>query len=165
MKLPPISRSPFNKIEGPRRIILHDCSHQDAILDLGEPLGCYGISWRSSRLIQPAIALSQDELTLWVGVDQHLVELDLQDGHIRLSLPLHERLLNILTMEFRTIALAELEVLLFNNYDCSIETIQDLPEIAAKMTVVGYNLIIETIDGQRLTFNLEIDKIQQANLL
>ena len=165
MKLQAISQLQFNQIEGLRRIIVHDCSHQFAILDLGEPLGYYGISWRNSPLIQPAIALSKDELTLWVGVDQHLVAIDLQDGHICLSLPLHEPLFNIVTMEFRTIVITELEVLLFNNYDCSIEDIKDLPEIATGIQVIGSDLIIEMIDGQRLTFNLEIDKIQDVNLV
>lgn len=55
MKLQPISQLQFNQIGGPRRIIVHESSHQFAILDLGEPLGYYGISWRSSPLIQPAI--------------------------------------------------------------------------------------------------------------
>ncbi len=163
MKLQHISQAEFNLIEGVRRIIVHDCHHQFALLDLGQPLGRYGISWRSSTIIQPVIMPSKDELTLWVGVDQHLVAIYLQSGRIRLSMPMHENIFNIFTMEFRTIVLTELEVLLFNNYDCSIELIEDLPEIAAGMTVAGSDLVIGLIDGRSLTLNLETYKIQEDN--
>ncbi|MGK7900320.1 MAG: hypothetical protein AB4352_02700 [Hormoscilla sp.] len=160
MKLQHISQAEFNQIEGVRRIIVHDCPHQFALLDLGEPLGHYGISWRSSPIIQPVIIPSKDELTLWVGVDQHLAAIDLRSGRIRLSMAMHENIFNIFTMEFRTIVLTELELLLFNNHDCSIESIEDLPEIAAGMTVAGSDLVIGLIDGRSLTLNLETCKLQ-----
>ena len=38
MKLHDISQAELNQIEGVRRIIVHDCPHQFAVVDLGEPL-------------------------------------------------------------------------------------------------------------------------------
>ncbi|MBC6477435.1 MAG: hypothetical protein GDA56_06205 [Hormoscilla sp. GM7CHS1pb] len=73
MKLQHISQAGYDRIEGVRRIIVHDCPHQFALLDLGEPLGHYGISWRSSPIIQPVIMPSKDELTLWLEVDPILL--------------------------------------------------------------------------------------------
>ena len=52
MKIQPITKAEFDRIEPSRRVIVHDYPHQFAILNLGEPLGCYGLSWRSSPIIQ-----------------------------------------------------------------------------------------------------------------
>lgn len=57
MKIQSISKSEFDRIEGSRRVIVHDYPHQFAVLDLGEPLGCYGLSWRSTPMIQPEVVL------------------------------------------------------------------------------------------------------------
>lgn len=155
MKIQPITKPEFDRIEPSRRVIVHDYPHQFAIVNLGEPLGCYGLSWRSSPIIQPEIELSPDNLTLWIGVDQRLAAIDLQDGHICLALSLHTNLFQILTLESRTIVLTELEVLLFNNSDCSIQCIKSLPEIAADISISGSDLIIRLIDERRLTLNLQ----------
>ena len=98
MKLKHISRAEFERIEGARRVIVHDYPHQFALLDLGEALGHYGLSWRSSPIVQPEIELSKDELTLWVGVDQRLAAIALEDGHIRAIVPLHTHLFQILPL-------------------------------------------------------------------
>ena len=70
MKLEIISESEFNQIDGLRKIIINEHSHQFARLDLGKPDRQYGLSWGSST-IQPAIETSTDARTIWVGVDGH----------------------------------------------------------------------------------------------
>jgi hypothetical protein len=42
-----IRESEFNQIEGSRRAIAHDHAHRFAVLDLGDALDCYGLSWPS----------------------------------------------------------------------------------------------------------------------
>lgn len=161
MKIKHISKSEFDRIEGSRRIIVHDYPHQFAVLDLGKPLGYYGLSWRSSPIIQPEIQLSKDKLTLWVGVDQRLTAIDLQSGHMRMLMPLHNNLFQILPLDSRTIILTELEVLLFNNYDCSIQCIKALPEISADISVVGEDLAIRLMDDRCLILNLKTYKLKE----
>jgi len=53
-------------------------------------------------------------------------------------------------MDSRTIVLTELEVLLFNNYDCSIGCIKAIPEISADISVVREDLVIPLMDSRRL---------------
>ena len=60
--------------------------------------------------------------------------------------------------------LCDQKLLLFNNYDCSIDSNEDLPEIAAGMTVAGSDLVIVLIDGRSLTLNFETCKMQEHNL-
>jgi hypothetical protein len=55
----------FKKIEASRRAIAHDHARNFAVLDLGDTLGCYGLSWRS-ELVEPIVELSSDELAVWV---------------------------------------------------------------------------------------------------
>ncbi|XGV98190.1 MAG: hypothetical protein ACAF41_04495 [Leptolyngbya sp. BL-A-14] len=158
-----ISLEDFQAIDGVRRIIVHDHPRQFARLDLGEPLGCYGLSWRSDLpVIQPVIAYARDRQTLWVGVDQRLAAIDLRDGHICLSLALYSYLFQIVPLSDRTIILNELEVLLFNNADCSLGHIESLPEIAADCSVTGTNLNIRLYDDRRLALNLQTYKLEEA---
>ncbi|MCL1472445.1 hypothetical protein [Argonema antarcticum] len=163
MNIQAISQAEFNKIEGVRHIIVHDCSHQFAILDLGEQLEHYGLSWRSSHIIQPVTTLSKDGRTLWVGVDQRLAAIDLQDGHICLSISLHTPLFQILALDDSIVVLTELDVLLFNNSDRSIRCLEGLPEIAADMTVNRSDLVIRLIDENRLILNLDTLELKEQS--
>ncbi len=154
MNIQPISQAEFNQIEGVRRLIVHDYPHQFAILNLDERNGNYGLSWRSSPIIQPVIIQSKDERILWVGVDQKLAAIDLQDGRICLSMSLHTPLFQILPLDDCTVVLTELDILIFNNSDLSIRYLEGLPEIAADLTVHDGDLIIRLIDENRLILNL-----------
>ena len=163
VNLQSISLEDFQAIDGVRRVIVHDHPWQFARLDLGEPLGCYGLSWRSNLpLIQPVIAYAHDRQTLWIGVDQRLAAIDLRDGHICLSLSLYSHLFQILPTSDCTIVLNELEVLLFSNSDCSLGHIQPLPDIAAGCSVTGSNLHIRLLDDRHLTLNLQTYKLEEA---
>jgi len=51
MKIKPISEAEFKQLEGARRVIVHDHPRQFALLDLGQSIGPYGLSWRSSAII------------------------------------------------------------------------------------------------------------------
>ncbi|MBW4470197.1 MAG: hypothetical protein KME45_07300 [Stenomitos rutilans HA7619-LM2] len=154
VNLQSISLEAFQAIDGARRIIVHDHPRQFARLDLGESLGCYGLSWRSNLpLIQPVIAYAHDRQTLWVGVDQRLAAIDLQDGHISLSLALYYNLFQILPTRDWVAVLTELEVLLFANSDCSLFCSQALPDLAAELLIVNSDLVIRLDDDRRLSLN------------
>lgn len=149
MKLQSIEESEFNKIDGSRRVIVNNHSHQFAVLDLGEPLGCYGLSW-GSHIIEPVIELSTEQRTLWIGVDQRLAAIDLQDGHIRVAMPLIGNIFQILIVDDVTAVLTELEVILFNS-SCSIRCIQGLPDLSSEISVSGSDFVIQLFDGSSLT--------------
>ncbi len=44
MRIQSISESEFKQIDGARRVIVHDYPQKFGLLDLGESLGCYGLS-------------------------------------------------------------------------------------------------------------------------
>ena len=69
MKIKTIDESEFCKLEGSRQVISHEFARKFAVVDLDNPLGCYGISWRSD-LVEPSITLSHSGITIWIGVDQ-----------------------------------------------------------------------------------------------
>ncbi len=149
MKIQTISKSDFKKIEGSRRVIVNDHPHQFAVLNLGEPLGCYGLSW-GSDIITPVVELSTAQRTLWIGVDQRLAAINLQDGNIRLAMPLHTNIFQILIVDDLIAVLTELEVLLFNS-DCSIRCFQGLPDLSSEISVSGSDFVIQLFDGSSLT--------------
>ncbi|MBW4693751.1 MAG: hypothetical protein KME27_18555 [Lyngbya sp. HA4199-MV5] len=160
-----ITAEDFQTIDGARRIIVHDHPRQFARLNLGEPLGCYGLSWCSDLpLIQPVIQHSHDRQTLWVGVDQRLAAIDLQDGHISLSLALYYNLFQILPTRDWVAVLTELEVLLFDNSDCSLFCSQALPDLAAELSIINSDLVIRLHDDRRLNLNLQTAKLVSIGL-
>ena len=63
MKIKSIRESEFNLMEGVRQIIVHDYSHKFAILDLGEKLGSYGISWRYLLCAESPGTRAQQEIS------------------------------------------------------------------------------------------------------
>lgn len=149
MNIQIIGESEFKKIEASRRAIAHDYALKFAVLDLGDPLCCYGLSWRS-ELIEPIVEVSTDGLTVWVGVDQQVAAICLSQGQIRLSLPLNSNLVQILVGDKLTAVLTEDEVLLFNP-DFSIRLIKGLPDLAEEIVMVDESgLEIRLMSGESL---------------
>ena len=149
MNIQIIGESEFKKIEASRRAIAHDHARRFAVLDLGDTLGCYGLSWRS-ELIEPIVEVSTDGLTVWVGVDQQVAAICLSQGQIRLSLPLNSNLVQIRVGDKLTAVLTEDEVLLFNP-DFSIRLIKGLPDLAEEIVMVDESgLEIRLMSGESL---------------
>ena len=149
MNIQIIGESEFKKIEASRRAIAHNDARKFAVLDLGDPLCCYGLSWRS-ELIEPIVEVSTDGLTVWVGVDQQVAAICLSQGQIRLSLPLNSNLVQILVGDKLTAVLTEDEVLLFNP-DFSIRLIKGLPDLAEEIVMADESgLEIRLLSGKRL---------------
>ena len=151
MNIQTISESEFNKIEGIRQIIVHDHSHKFSILDLGEKLGYYGLSWRSFSL-EPIVQVSSEENIVWIGIDQKLASICLQSGRLLVALPLTTYIVQIIIINRVTAVLTEEEILLFNPGG-SIRFSEDLPDQGMGMSVVGENLVIKMLDGDSLTIN------------
>lgn len=158
MKLRTISEQEFNSYEGCRQIITEEHARQFAALDLGGPLGSYGLGWNSSEIIEPELELSPDELTAWVGVNQYLAAIDLATGRIRVAVKLHSNLLEIIAVERLTVVRAETEVLLFNP-DFSIFFNEGFPNVTEEITIVNDKLEIHFLDGQSLTLDLQMGSI------
>lgn len=149
MKIQIIEESEFKKIEASRRAIAHAHARKFAVLDLGDTLGCYGLSWRS-ELIEPIVELSSNELAVWVGVDQQVAAISLSQGQIRLSLALNSNLVEIRMRDKFTAALTEDEVLLFNP-DFSIRLIKGLPDLAEEIVMADESgLEIRLMSGASL---------------
>lgn len=152
MQIQLINESEFNKLEGVRQVIVHDYSHKFALVNLGETLGCYGLSWRS-QLVEPIVEFSTQNI-VWIGIDQQLAAICLQNGRIRLALPLTSNIIQILTLDTVTAVLTEEEVLLFNPGG-SIRYTKALKDTAMELLVVGDNLVIQLLEGESLTLNPE----------
>jgi len=154
MNIQIIGESEFKKIEASRRAIAHNDARKFAVLDLGDPLCCYGLSWRS-ELIEPIVEVSTDGLTVWVGVDQQVAAICLSQGQIRLSLPLNSNLVQILVGDKLTAVLTEDEVLLFNA-DFSIRLIKGLPDLAEEIVMVDESgLEIRLMSGESLFWDTQ----------
>ena len=149
MNIQIIGESEFKKIEASRRAIAHSHARKFAVLDLGDSLSCYGLSWRS-ELIEPIVEVSTDGLTVWLGVDQQVAAIYMSQGQIRLSLPLNSNLVQILVGDKLTAVLTEDEVLLFNP-DFSIRLIKGLPDLAEEIVMVDESgLEIRLMSGESL---------------
>jgi hypothetical protein len=149
MNIQIIGESEFKKIEASQRVIAHDYARKFAVLDLGDSLSCYGLSWRS-ELIEPIVEVSTDGLTVWLGVDQQVAAIYMSQGQIRLSLPLNSNLVQILVGDKLTAVLTEDEVLLFNP-DFSIRLIKGLPDLAEEIVMVDESgLEIRLMSGESL---------------
>ena len=153
MNIQIIGESEFKKIQASRRAIAHDHARKFAVLDLGDTLGCYGLSW-CSELIEPMVELSSDELAVWVGVDQQIAAICLSQGQISLSLVLNSNLVQILIADRLTAVLTEDEVLLFNP-DFSIRLIKGLPDLAEEIAMVQSGLEIRLMSGESLILDTQ----------
>lgn len=150
MLLKSISKSEFKQIDPARQILVHEYPRQFAMLDLGQPLGCYGLSWESSSHIQPVIERSTDRRTLWIGVDRRLAAIDLQQGNVCISLSVIMPIFQILIVEDLTAILTELEVLLFSA-NRTLKCFDVLPDLTANISVYGSDFMIQMFDGSSFT--------------
>lgn len=153
-----IDKLDFIKIEGSRQVIAHDYARKFAVIDLGNSLGCYGLSWRST-LVEPIIELSPDKQMIWLGVDQQLAAISLHQGKICASLTLNTNILQILNVDKLIAVLTEDEVLLFNP-DSSIRLIKGLPSLAEDIFVTNTNLVIRLLEGGSLTLDPQIGTLK-----
>jgi hypothetical protein len=160
MKIQTISKSAFNQIEAVRQVIAHEYSHKFALLDLGDSLGCYGLSWRS-QLVEPIVELSTTQKLVWIGVDQQLAAICLQSGRIVLAMPLTSNIIQILIMEPITAVLTENEILIFNP-NGSLRFNHGLPDIPEEVSIVGTTLLIRLIEGNSLTLEPQIGVIKEG---
>jgi hypothetical protein len=153
MKIETITKSEFDKIPGIRQIICHEYAQTFACLDLGEVLGCYGLSWRS-QLVELSIEHSTDKTMLWIGIDRQLVAICLQSGRICLAMPLTANLIQMAIIQKITAVLTENEILLFNT-NGSLRVNYGLPDCPEQFSITGNNLEIELIEGDSFSLNVE----------
>ena len=151
ISIQPISESQFQQLEGVRQIIAHEFSRQFALLDLGESLGSYGLSWRSDRL-EPTIAVSPTQNAVWIGVEQQLAAICLNSGQILVRLPFCTYIVQILSLPEVIAVLAEEEIVLFN-LGGSIRFSDNLPDQGVEMSVVGDDIAIALLEGETLKIN------------
>lgn len=161
MNINNIDESQFQKIDSIRKIIVHDNARRFASINLRN-LGKCGLSWRSD-LIEPMVMFSPDESTVWIGVDQQLVALDLNQGKISVALPLNSSVVQILALSLITVVLTELEVFLFN-LDNSIQCVKGLPDIGSEIFIQGKDLIICLLDGNVLILNIETGNFKENTM-
>lgn len=160
MKIQTISETEFNQIESVRQVIAHEHSHKFALLNLGDRIGNYGISWRS-QLVEPILQLSTNQNLVWMGVDQQLAAICLQSGRIALAMPLTSNILQILIMEPITAVLTEHEVLLFNP-NGSLRFNHGLPDIPEDIAIVGTKLVIKLMEGDSLTLDPQTGSFKEG---
>jgi hypothetical protein len=158
MKLIDIDRATFEQLDPTRRIIDAPHSHRFAIVELAK-LGRYGLGWNST-LIEPSIATVADSM-LWIGVDEKIVALELDQGTILVALPLHYPLFEILEVGSAIVIITELEILVFNQ-NGSLRFTRGLPDIAAKWSFQDDQMSIELLDQSTLLLNLHSGKVLSA---
>lgn len=159
MKIETISKAEFDKIPGIRQIICHEYAQTFACLDLGEVLGCYGLSWRG-QLVELSIEHSHDKKLLWMGVEQQLVAICLERGRICLAMPLTGNLIQMAVIQKVTVVLTENEILLFNP-NGSLRFNRGLPDFPEQFSTIGNNLVIQLMEGDRFSLNLQTGQFQK----
>ena len=159
MKIETISKSELDKIPGIRQIICHEYAQTFACLDLGEFLGCYGLSWRSQS-VELSIEHSHDRKMLWMGIEQQLVAICLQSGRICLAMPLTANLIQMAIFPKVTAVLTENEILLFNP-NGSLRFKRGLPDVPEQFSALDNNLVIELMEGDRFSLNLQTGQFRK----
>jgi hypothetical protein len=157
MKIIKSDRTQFQQLDSARRIISQDHARRFAIVDLGT-LGQFGLGWQSDRL-EPIVILSQS--LVWIGIDQKLVALRLDYGTIQLAMPLGYSLLEILRFNALTVAISELEVLVFNS-DASLRLLKGLPDIAIEAFIEGDRLLIRCLDNRLMKLDVQTGEMLAA---
>ncbi|NEP37951.1 MAG: hypothetical protein F6K35_01170 [Okeania sp. SIO2H7] len=158
MKLETIEESSFKHIEGIRQIIFHDRSHQFAILNLGDKLGNYGLSWRSNHT-KPIIEYSPVQKLLWIGIDQQLAAICQQTGRLNLRMPLTSNIISLLFYQEITVVTTENQLLIFNP-NGSIRCSKGLPDMPEEISIVCDNLLIQFLEENSFLVNLQTGKIE-----
>ncbi|MBW4509960.1 MAG: hypothetical protein KME64_26115 [Scytonematopsis contorta HA4267-MV1] len=159
MRIKNIEQSKFNEIDKVRQIIVHKNARRFTLIDLGEQLGHYAISCRSD-LIEPIFVLSTQQI-LWIGIDQQLVALNLNTGHIIVSLSSVTNILQILAVDTVAAVLTESELLLFNS-DGSIRFIKGLPELGSSISISDSDVEIHDIEGDILIIDTQTGTFKQS---
>lgn len=149
MKIQDISREEFEVLDRSRKLVVHDHPRRYALLDLNEGGGRFGLCWRSDQ-IEPLLQTSPDDEILWLGVDQHLVAVELKSGRVRLSMALDTSLLQMVAEKDFIVVLTENEVQVYNWDGPSRMTkgLLDLPDFA---TFKGGVLTVRLVDGTAVT--------------
>ncbi len=159
MKIETISKSEFDKIPGIRQIVCHEYAQKFARLDLGEVLGDYGLSWRSQS-VELSIEYSTNQEMLWIGIDRQLVAIGLESSRICLAMPLTGNLIQMAIIEKVTAVLTENEILLFNP-NGSLRFNHGLPDFPEQFSIIGNNLAIQLMEGDRFSLNLETGQFRK----
>jgi hypothetical protein len=159
MKIATITRSEFDRIPGIRQIICHEYAQIFACLDLGEVLGCYGLSWRS-QLVELNIDRSTDKKMLWMGIEQQLAAICLESGRICLAMPLTANLIQMAIVREVTAVLTENEILLFNP-NGSLRLNRGLSDVPEQFSAIDDNLVIELVEGDRFSLNVETGQFRK----
>jgi hypothetical protein len=110
-----ISKEEFYDIDGARRIIVHEpqFTHRYTILET-EKVGHYGLAWCSS-LVEPEFQINADGNILWIGIDRQVVAIDLTDGRIRFSFPLHGNFLKFTLQDDFVFIISDGAVMVLNS--------------------------------------------------
>ena len=151
MKVKRISEQEFNQIDGCHQIIAEEYARQFATLKLSNNV--YGLAWNSGELIEPEVVLLPDGQAAWVGVNQYLVVIEVETGHVRVSMKLLSNILEIIAVERLVAVRAEIEILLFKQ-DFSILFDECFPDITEKISIINDKLSIQFLEGY--TFLLDI---------
>lgn len=151
MKLTNINKLEFDRLEGVRKIIVHDYAQRFASLDLGNSLGIYGMSWTSVSL-DPIIIVSEEQNIVWLGVDRQVAAIALETGRILMSLPLNINIVQIQAIGQITAVLTEEEIFLFNP-GCSLRLHEDLPDQGIALLQKDENIMIQMLEGETLIIN------------
>lgn len=159
MKIETISKSEFDQIPAIRQIICHQYAQKFVRLDLGEVLGYYGLSWRS-QLVELSIEYSTDKKMLWIGIDRQLVAICLESGRLSLAMPLTANLIQMAVIQKVTAVLTEDEILLFNP-NGSLRFNRGLPDFPEQFSTIGNNLVIQLVEGDRFSLNLQTGQFQK----
>ncbi|NJL22193.1 MAG: hypothetical protein HC895_17445 [Leptolyngbyaceae cyanobacterium SM1_3_5] len=158
-----VSEDVFNQIDGVRQIIADEYPRRFVIIELEGELGSYGLSWNSD-LIQPIVKRSNDQSTLWIGVDRQLAAICLRTGQVLLKLNLFTNLIDIGFADSRAAAIAETEVFVFNE-NATMMVSYGLPEIAIDAVFLQSKLVVKLLDGQEFTIDLQTGKSEFSNPL
>jgi len=159
MQIHSISQSEFNQIPAIRQIIVHEYARKFACLDLGETLGCYGLSW-CSELVDLTIEYSTDKNLLWIGIDRQLAALCLSSGRICVAMPLTANLIQIKIVQEVTAVLTEHEILLFNR-NGSLRFNHGFPDLPEEIIINEDNLTIRLMDGDSFKLNPQTGEFRQ----
>ena len=112
----------------------------------------------SGELIEPEVVLSPDGQAAWVGVNQYLVAIEVETGHVRVSMKLPSNILEIIAVERLVAVRAEIEVLLFNQ-DFSILLAEFFPDITEEISIISDKLSIRFLEGYTLILDIQTGEL------
>lgn len=162
MKIQSITQSNFDKVEAIRQVIVHKHAHRFALLDFSE-LGSYGLSWRSQE-VEPLVELSEAGCLVWIGIEQQLAAIDMNNGRLALVMPVTSNIIQVCAFVNFTAVLTEQEVFLFNT-NGSLRFNYGLPEIGEEIKQRNENLEIKLMDGTSVRLNPQTGIVTNPELV